>query len=517
MPENNQSSPHKTPQKMNGVQKRFFFGISAVWARNAVGIIVNLIQYPLLFHYLPQEELGIWFLMIGAQMFTGMLDFGFGQTFQRRFAFAKGACGADPDTPLTDDARDHIRALFGLAQRVYRFLSVFVFTILLLGGFFYFNTLDLSAAAKTGLNVSWFIMALGYAANVYGWYVEYTLNGLGDVGFPNLINSVILVGLLIATWIVLACGWGLLALAFLWLIRGVLLRLFGWLVIMRRYPWIHTSKARLQRTELSSMLQPSLHWWLAIVGIFLTSGISRYFIGIFLGVSLVPDFVATFAALALVQSSLIQIVGILTPLLSQMWQAGDLELIRQYTFKLIRLSLTLLAMCYIFICMYGKLLFELWLGQGHFVGYPVLSILCVMMLLEAHHGVLNIPCIAAEKLGFYKFTLLGGILGIIFAIIMIPRWGLIGAAGAIFLAQLLTNNWIIPLISLKLLKYSFKHYFLKVLSPVFLVGISIVLIALAVHHIIPQQFIGFICLSVLIGFISLLNIKRIIFSLRKMT
>ncbi|GAG93967.1 unnamed protein product, partial [marine sediment metagenome] len=90
--------------------------------------------------------------------------------------------------------------------------------------------------------------------------------------------------------------------------------------------------------------------------------------------------------------------------------------------------------------------------------------------------VINIPCIAAERLQFYKYALLGGLISVAFAVLMIPQWGLFGAAFAILIAQLLTNNWIIPWISLNLLQYSFRHYFLNVILRVLGVGIIILLI-----------------------------------------
>ena len=150
------------------VNKRIIFAVSTGWGSKAVSILVNLVQIPLLFRYLDDEILGVWFLMIGAQMVLGVFDFGLGQTLQRRIAFAKGECGADPDAELGENTRQKIRDLLQIARRTYHVLSVLVLLVLLIGGPIYFRTLNLSPEVYQALNLAWIIMAIGYAANMWG-------------------------------------------------------------------------------------------------------------------------------------------------------------------------------------------------------------------------------------------------------------------------------------------------------------------------------------------------------------
>jgi hypothetical protein len=140
-------------------------------------------------------------------------------------------------------------------------------------------------------------------------------------------------------------------------------------------------------------------------------------------------------------------------------------------------------MSYVFICIYGKEIFELWLGKEHFIGYKVLITLSIMMLLEAHHGMLNMPCIAAEKLQFYKYTLLGGFINLGLILMLIQRWYLFGVAISILIAHLATNNWIIPKISLQLLEFTFRKYFFTIVFPVLGAGLIAIIAALAIRFI----------------------------------
>jgi O-antigen/teichoic acid export membrane protein len=455
--------------------------------------------------------------MIGAQMLLGLFDFGFGQTLQRRIAFAKGRCGSSPDTILDEQTRQHIRDLLATARRVYYTVSAVVLLVLLAGGPLYFNTLQLSPAASSSLRIAWAVMAMGYAANIWGWFVESTLNGLGDIGWSNIINSVMWVVSLAAIWIALASGGGLTALALIWVMRGILLRVWGWMVVRRFHPWIREFRGNWRADEFRTMVEPSLKWWIAIVGTFLTTGITRYFIGSCLGVAAVSDYVATFTALSMVQAILVSLVGVTIPLQSQMWQAGDLETMRRYVTRLTRLGLVLLVIAYAFICVNGKEIFELWLGQGHFVGYPVLALLSIMMLLEAHHGMLNTPCIAAERLQFYKYTLLGGFINVGLIVLLVARWGLLGIAVAVLIAHLATNNWIIPKISLSLLKHRLSRYFTDVILPVLGAGAVAMVFGLAIKQICRDFIISAVAYSLVLFILGCLLRKQFIAELADST
>ena len=79
------------------VTRRIIFGVISGWGSKAINILIGLVQIPLFYRYLSSEVLGVWFLMIGAQMVQGLFDLGFGQTLPRRIAFAKGSCDSNAD------------------------------------------------------------------------------------------------------------------------------------------------------------------------------------------------------------------------------------------------------------------------------------------------------------------------------------------------------------------------------------------------------------------------------------
>ncbi len=446
-------------------RRRLIFGLSMGWGGTIVSSFVSVARISLLFRYLETEVLGIWFLMIGAQATLGLLDFGFAKTLERRLAFAKGKCGPNPNVVLDADAQQSIRDLFAIARRVYNVLSIFVSVALTGVGFLYFLSIEMPEGLFWNFCIAWAIMCVGYAANMWGWYIQAAMDGLGDIGLSKAIGTALSLLSLGLTWLVLVAGWGLPALSAVWVMRGVLQRVFGWMIIRGRNQWIGKDRGRWDASAFKSMLKPSFKWWVALVGTFLSTDIVRFIIGAYLGAGKVPDFVASWGLLTMVSGFSAAVVGISMPLLSQMWSAGDSDRIQRYVFKLTRIGLVLVTGMVTSIGVYAPEIFELWLGPGHFIGYTAFIILAVNIVLCCHHGMLNIPCLAAEEMGFYKYVLLGGILNIVLSLYLTNRYGVEGACLAMFLSYLLTVNWIIPTMFVRLFRVRVAEYTLKVLLP----------------------------------------------------
>lgn len=461
-------------------RRRLLFGLFMGWGATVVSSFTSIIKMSLLFRYLPSDVLGIWFLMIGAQATLGLLDFGFSKTLERRLAFARGKCGSNPDVLLDAAAQQHIRDLFATARKVYNVLCIVVFFILLGGGYIYFNRVKMPEGLFETFCIAWLIMCLGYAANMWGWYIQSAMNGLGDIGFSNAFGTMVSLLSLILIWIALITGYGLIALSVIWGLQGVLERIIGWLIIRKRNKWINDRQGKWNSEAFKSMLSPSIKWWTALVGTFLTTDITRYVIGASRGADRVPDFVATWGLLIVVSGFSAAVVSVSMPLLSQMWSAGDTIRIQRYVFKLSRIGLILVVGLVVGIGVFANEFFELWLGHGHFIGYTSYILMAINVVLCCHHGMLNIPCLAAEKMGFYKYLLLGGIFNLALTPWLTSRYGIEGACLAMLLSFLLTVHWIIPLMFIRLFHVNIWDYLIRVIFPACVVGLFVFFVTTAI-------------------------------------
>jgi O-antigen/teichoic acid export membrane protein len=446
---------------------RVRFAVLAGWGNRGVSILANLLQTPMLYHYLDSTTLGLWFLMIGAQTVLGLFDLGFGTTIQRRIAFARGLSGTDPDVQLIQSSKQQVLNLLAMAKRFYSLMAIIVFVIFIMIGVLFQSFITVDRNYISSLWLAWIIISIGFSINVLSWYVDSILNGLGVIGWSNIISIILGVISFVCTWIALSLDTGLIGLAIVWVLRGIVGLLLGWLAIIRLHPWIKIEKGVRQNEDFVSMVRPSLQLWIGIVASFLLVGMPRYIIAMILGVRAVPDFSATYLALSNIQAVFLGMVTASVPLISQAFIREGAAGMRKYILPPTKLALGLLIFFYGLILLYGREIFQLWLGPTHYVGSPVLTVLCIMLLLEAHHGMLSASCIAVECLGFCKYTLLGSLISVILMLILTPAIGLLGTVLAIALSRMFTDNWIIPHLALKLMQIKLNTYAKAVIWPAF--------------------------------------------------
>lgn len=117
----------------------------------------------------------------------------------------------------------------------------------------------------------------------------------------------------------------------------------------------------------------------------------------------------------------------------------------------------------------GPRLFDLWLGPGHFVGYPILTVFFVLLVLEAQCFIVSAGSRATEDEAFAPWALAAAGLKVLCSWLLALEFGLLGIALGTLLAQLLTNHWFMPYRGLRRLRMSLRQHVSEVLLPVGLV------------------------------------------------
>lgn len=117
----------------------------------------------------------------------------------------------------------------------------------------------------------------------------------------------------------------------------------------------------------------------------------------------------------------------------------------------------------------GDAIIALWLGRGHFVGYPVLATFCLMLTLYVQQSMVLGFSRATENEVYANQFLLAGVLNLIFTWLLIEPLGLWGVALGTLFAQMLTTNWFIMLDGLRRLRIPWRRYAAEVLAPLCLV------------------------------------------------
>jgi O-antigen/teichoic acid export membrane protein len=421
--------------------KRIAFAVSISWLSKVSLILSAMFLTPTLFRFMGKEELGLWYLLGNSQAFLGLLGLGIMPTLMRHIALAKGKSGSDPGIELTEESKQHIGDLVVTGRTILQWLAVVVFFIAWGSGYGLINQIELREVSPQTVFWAWTLLCAGYAVGVWVSYLDCLLAGMGYVGWDSFIAMVISILTILTNIAAVLLGGGLLALAAISLVAGLLQRIIFLRFIRWRLPELFRVQGKWNAEYAKALVKPSLYCWLTDLGAFLVLRTDAYFITLFKGAENLPSYQAGYNLVANLYQLAITFAASSSVFISQAWQAGALSEIHQITLRNARLGLSIMAAGVAFLMAAGGEFIELWLGKGNFVGYSVLLVFCIMLTLEAQHGILAYSSRATEDEKYAPFAFAAGILNIVFTWLLIKPLGLLGVAMGTLLAQMLTNNW----------------------------------------------------------------------------
>jgi len=147
-----------------------------------------LIVLPLILRMLPQEEVGLWSVMIGLNSMIYLLDFGFFQTFSRAVTYIySGATKLEKEgfTPVQESRGVSYPLLKGLLKAMshfYGYVAATLLVILLTGGVWYIEQLmeGFTGDADTA-RIAWYIYGVLLCYQFFTYYYDAALVGRGMI------------------------------------------------------------------------------------------------------------------------------------------------------------------------------------------------------------------------------------------------------------------------------------------------------------------------------------------------
>lgn len=447
------------------LSRRILFGAAASWFSRGVTILLGLVLMPVLFRTLPKEELGLW-LLIGQSWATlGILDFGFGVTLTRRIAFAKARSGTDPSSPLNSGSLDELADLAATGVRLYRILSLVSFAVPLVLGFFYLRSLALESIALPEVWLAWGLLCLSQALSVWATPWTCLLQGVGHVGWDALIGTFVNALALVAQIVVALCGGGLVALATVAAAGALAQRVAILGFAKRKRPELFALRGRWRGEVVKSMAPLAWRAWLTGVGAVLVLQTDQLFIAKFEGTRELPAYRASYVILLNLNMIAVTLASSSAVFVAHLWKGGEPAIIHDIVIRNLRTGLFIMAAGGAWLLALGPHFFDLWLGSGNFVGYPILLTFFVMLFLEAQCYITSTASRATEDEAFAFSSMLSGVLKILFSLLLLEPFGLLGVALGTLFAQLTTNHWFMVLKSMHRLKLNMKEHMLRVIAP----------------------------------------------------
>lgn len=475
--------------------RRIAFGAVAHWVSRGMTIILGLVLMPVLLRHLPKEEVGLWVLLGQSWAVMGILDLGFGATLIRRIALVKGKSGGDVSAALNETSHAEIADLIASAKHIYRWMAFAVFVVAFGAGFYYLSNLKLTETPATVVWIAWGILCLCQAITVWQSVWLCVLQGIGLVGWDALLAVICNAGMLLIQITVVMLGGGIISLAIVATVisliqRGLMLRF-----IRRQAPELFSLQGKWNPQVLGGMPSLALRAWMTSLGSVLVYNTDSFFIVSKEGAGNVPAYRAAF----LVALNLHVMAGVFVQsssvFISQLWQAGQLAEVQRIFQRNLKLGWLIMACGGVAVFFSGDSLFNVWLGQGNYVGPMVVGVLLLTFLLEQQSFIIATSCRATEIEPFAFAMIAGGILKLILAVPLINKWGMLGLALAALLSQMSTAYVSVLRRGLSRLEYPFGRYMRSVVLP----GILVLIVTALACLLIKRWLIGTADLLILSG------------------
>jgi O-antigen/teichoic acid export membrane protein len=446
-------------------------GVAAGGVHIAVSVLTIPLQTALLLRYLSSADAGFWFVALSITQYLALFDLGVGPTLTRFLALSRGA-QAPGEIPFAVAQR--LADLIRCARALYLALAAG----LVLAAVACIPVLprlvhhDLS----TSNQLAWLFFATGSAINLMAAVHYASLAGFGIVGINRFARAIAQVVGLAVMAVGLRAGFGLPAAALAWLLQNVLLFVVGQWFVRRSLPEPIRRGGRASMALVGEMVRPSLQWAGMNLGAMLILMPGSIIVSWRLGPAAVP----AYAALSQFGGALATLVllptGVTEPFVSEAFGARRMDQVAMLLLRNVRVVVGTAACGVAMLAVFGPALITTWVGAAHFAGTMALYLMLALYLLEVHHVVHASAVMATGRLVFLKPALLAGVLNVVLGVWLVGRLGIVGVILATVIAQLITNNWLAPYISLREFGISLARY-ARVIAP--LVGLGAVAVVVS--------------------------------------
>lgn len=449
-------SQNSSPRPVqNTARQKIMFGVVSGWGSQFVSLAVGIFTMPLFFRYLPAEELGVWMFIMGTGVFVNLADLGFSPVLGRRMAFELGK--GDRSNQENHEGTSYY---YRLSLYVSSLTAPLLFmALLLIGGFFLFR-LNLSEQLLVRSIQAWLVFCLSQAVTCRFRYLETTLNSHGEVGWQNWVQTVVQIVSLGGYFAVLHfLEGGLVLLTVVVLIRSILNAVMVHRLVVSRIGKAHMARVLVAWGDVKPHVKPAMDMFLITLGAFLILNTDQYFIVSFLGTTALPDYAAAYRLVQVVFTFASTASAMCIPFISRQSAAGD----RSGVHRLLMVNTTVGMIIHLaaiaLIAVFGDHIIQFWLGKGHFVGWHVLWIFCLMLTLEHHHTIFaRFGLSARVDPTWGKISVLSGVINLALTFVGVRWLGLVGVAGATMVSQMATNNWYAVVKTLRIIRLRFSDY-----------------------------------------------------------
>lgn len=445
--------------------KKIKTGIILSWTKFSLSFVVAIVQTPLLFLYLEQIEIGIWFLLYSTVVFITMADFGLPSAVSRSISYISSKEKKINEENVNFYISFSKGEIYSTSIKSYSVL-ILLSTLIIFFLTKYFISKSNDINEYNNLDLIIFIFLIGSFFNIVSNIPFACLNGTGNVGFDNLSKTISQIVGLILIVILLPKYKNITILVLIYLLQGLLLFIMSIMILNIKDKSFKLTNKIFKIELIKRLYKESVPLFLNQIGGWLTNHSTIWIATYFIGVEIIPNYSVMNQLVMYGIIISLSIPSALNPFMSAQFAERGIESLKK-TFLIVN-KLTIFFPLLWSILLFGWIneLMLIWLKKEIFLGYYVLIPLVVNMVLEVQHSVSGGFIWNAGKWPFVKITILSGILNLVLGIYFGMRFGIIGLVSSQMISKLITLNWYVVYKTLSLLgiktKYYIVNYLLKI-------------------------------------------------------
>ena len=427
-----------------------------IWAMLATLFRIGsgVLLFPMVLSMLPSETVGVWTIFTSVTLITGILDFGFNQSFARNISYVFSGVRslkrngheyvADAENEKIDYAL--LKNTIGAMRYFYSRMALILFVFLVVGGTFYMYSLMQNYGGDVReIYVAWAIVCIVNSYNLYTLYYDSLLSGRGLIKRKNQIVLIGNVAYLALAVVLLLCRLGLVAIVSAQLVSVLIIR-----EMSRRSFYSTDIKNGLSnvaegeyKSVLKAIVPNAVKLGLASVGGFLTFRLSTFVGPMYISLSDMASFGITLQLLSVVSSLALLYTNVYLPKVFQWRVENNITQVR-CTF---RLSMLLVFIAFIsgglLISLLGNWALDVLGSDTQLLAGGLLAFLVLHYYLETNMVNATEYLLAKNEVPFYKRYLVSGVVTVILLFVFVGYlglgvWGIIAAP---MISQSILQYW----------------------------------------------------------------------------
>ena len=427
-----------------------------IWAMLATLFRIGsgVLLFPMVLSMLPSETVGVWTIFTSVTLITGILDFGFNQSFARNISYVFSGVrslkrnGHEYVADAENEKIDYVllKNTIGAMRYFYSRMALILFVFLVVGGTFYIHSLMQNYDGDVReIYVAWAIVCIVNSYNLYTLYYDSLLSGRGLIKRKNQIVLIGNVAYLALAVVLLLCRLGLVAIVSAQLVSVLIIR-----EMSRRSFYstdIKNGLSNVAEGEYKSVLKDivpnAVKLGLASVGGFLTFRLSTFVGPMYISLSDMASFGITLQLLSVVSSLALLYTNVYLPKVFQWRVENNITQVRR-TF---RLSMLLVFIAFIsgglLISLLGNWALDVLGSDTQLLAGGLLAFLVLHYYLETNMVNATEYLLAKNEVPFYKRYLVSGVVTVILLFVFVGYlglgvWGIIAAP---MISQSILQYW----------------------------------------------------------------------------